>query len=61
MDHLTYLVAAYAVIFAALGLYLLFIGNRQRKAEALIRELEAELSRRESSESAPAVQTRTAS
>jgi CcmD family protein len=43
MEHFGYLFAAYSVIFAAIFLYVLFIGRRQARLEAEIRALEQRL------------------
>ncbi len=45
MNHLSYLFAAYSFIFVTIFLYLLFIGNRQSRLDADLKELEAELQR----------------
>jgi CcmD family protein len=43
MENFGYLFAAYSIIFAALFLYVLFIGRRQARLEAEIRALEQRL------------------
>lgn len=54
MENLGYLVAAYAIIFAAIFLYIVFLWRRQvrlndevRAIEARLEELQAELARSE--------------
>jgi CcmD family protein len=41
MDNLGYLFAAYSLIFLLIGLYVLFVGQRQKRLESLLAELEA--------------------
>jgi CcmD family protein len=62
MDHLSYLLAAYSVIFTAIFLYLVFIWRRQsrietdiRTAEALLKEVRAELAAHTANAPRPAV------
>jgi CcmD family protein len=43
MDHLGYLAGAYAIFFAAIFLYVLFLWRRQAALEAELRALEARL------------------
>ncbi len=43
MEHLSYLFAAYSLIFIALFLYVLFISRRQAGLEAEVKALEARL------------------
>ena len=45
MDHLGYLFAAYSLIFAAIFIYVIFIGRRQTALDGELRDLEAELRR----------------
>jgi CcmD family protein len=43
MEHLEYLFAAYSIIFVAIGLYVIFIGQRQSRLEREVGRLEASL------------------
>lgn len=43
MEHLGYLFAAYAIVFAVIFLYVLFLWGRQAALEAELRTLEARL------------------
>ena len=43
MEHFGFLCAAYSLIFAAIFLYVVFIGRRQRRLEAQISAAEVQL------------------
>ena len=43
MEHFTYLLAAYSVIFVAIFLYVTFIRTRQTRLESTLRAMEAKL------------------
>jgi len=43
MDHLSYLAAAYGIIFAAIFFYIMFLWRRQAELETQLRALEARL------------------
>jgi CcmD family protein len=43
MEHFGFLFAAYSIIFAAIFLYVLFLGRRQNALEIELRALEARL------------------
>jgi CcmD family protein len=43
MENLSYLFAAYSIIFAAIALYVIFIWRRQARLDSRLRGLEAQL------------------
>ena len=43
MDHLSYLAAAYGIIFAVIFLYVMFLWRRQSALETQLRALESRL------------------
>ncbi len=43
MDHLSYLAAAYGIIFAVIFLYVMFLWRRQADLEIQLRALESRL------------------
>ena len=43
MDHFTFLVAAYSIIFGVIFLYVLYVWRRQAALEAELRDMEARL------------------
>jgi CcmD family protein len=43
MDHFTFLVAAYSIIFGVIFLYVVYVWRRQAALEAELREMEARL------------------
>jgi CcmD family protein len=55
MENLSYLFAAYSIIFAALALYLIFLWRRQARLDSRLRGLESRLNviREEMSEDRP--------
>jgi len=44
MDNLSYLFAAYSIIFAAVALYVIFLWRRQTLLDSRLRSLETQLS-----------------
>ena len=44
MEDLSYLFAAYSIIFAAVALYLIFLWRRQSRLDSRLRGLESQLS-----------------